>query len=84
MSAVRAQRDESIMVVRNAVEVDVYAASTSELSSSILIRLRARRCSRVTGPGEVEILFLSKSLGIKVGASREQWEAVGEEGDSQL
>ena len=52
------------------VEADVYAVSISELSSSILIRLRVRRRPRVVGPGELESIsfFLSKSLGIKVGA----------------
>jgi hypothetical protein len=50
----------------NGVEADVYAVSISELSSSILIRLRAR----VVGPGELDRIsfFLSKSVGIKVGA----------------
>jgi hypothetical protein len=54
----------------NGVEANVYAVSISELSSSILIRLRVRRRPRVAGPGELDRIsfFLSKSLGIKVGA----------------
>jgi hypothetical protein len=70
---VGARGDESITVVGKwdgGRRICGPAVSISELSSSILIRLRASRRPRVAGPGELDStsFFLSKSLGIKVGA----------------